>query len=75
MVLKTLGITQRQIARALHEQESTVSRVMAGTYDARTAKGRARRDRIEARIAKMCGVPVHYLFERPPLPQKEPPAR
>lgn len=70
MVLKTLGITQRRIAAELGESESTVSRVIAGTYDDRTAKGRARRDRIRQHIAEACHVPVAYLFvPDPPAPE------
>lgn len=68
MVLKTLGITQRQLAEATDEQESTVSRVIAGTYDARTARGRARRDRVEAKMAELCGCQVSDLFPRTPTP-------
>jgi transcriptional regulator with XRE-family HTH domain len=64
MLLKAQRVSQAQIARDLGEAESTVSRVIAGTYTSSTTKGRERRDRIERHIAALLQVPVESIFPR-----------
>lgn len=69
MLLKHKGLTQKAVGDALGEAESTVSRVLAGTYPNRTERGRAKILKVARYVCKELGVedPVVLFPELAPM--------